>query len=123
MTSVKTFISATKPQVLFGLWLKPVEDGFAAYIINAGSVKPLKVVDDKNTENTKDDEVVDLIGSVQDSKSANTINGAKAYAKEVKKDIVGKASDAPSDLTLHGLKNYIDSKLPKQDGRRKSSKA
>ena len=60
---------------------------------------------------------------MKDSKSANTINGAKAYAKEVKRDIVGKASDAPSDLTLHGLKNYIDSKLPKQDGRRKNSKA
>ena len=123
MTSVKTFISTTKPQVLFGLWLKPVEDGFAAYIINAGTVKPLKVVDDKNTEDTKDDEVVDLIGSVKDSKSANTINGAKAYAKEIKNNLIGKASDTPSDLTLHGLKNYIDSKLPKQDVKRKNNKA
>jgi hypothetical protein len=123
MTSVKTFISTTKPQVLFGLWLKPVDDGFAAYIINSGTVKPLKVVDDKNTEDTKDDEVINLVGSVKDSKSANTINGAKAYAKEIKNNLIGKASDTPSDLTLYGLKNYIDSKLPKQDVKRKNNKA
>lgn len=123
MISVKTFISGTKPAVPFGLWLKPVDGGFAAYLINSGAVTALKVVDDKNTEDAKDDEVIDLVGSVQDTKSANTINGAKAYAKEVKKDIVGKASDTPSDLTLHGLKKYIDSKLPKQDAKRKNSKA
>ena len=120
MISVKTIISETKPNVLYGLWLKPMDGGFAAYIIESGAIKSLKLVDDKNTEDTEDDKVIDYIGSIQDSKSANTINGAKAYAKEVKKVLLGKSSDTESDLTLHGLKKYIDSKLSNQDGKRKS---
>lgn len=115
MITIKTFISKEKPTAVYGLWLKPVEKGFTIYLIENGITKSLKLVDDQNTEDTKDDEVKDLIGSVQDAKTANTINGAKAYAKDVQKEIIGSPKDDASELTLHGLKNLIEEKIIKSN--------
>lgn len=105
-----TFISETQPMVSEGLWLKLVDGGVALYLIDGGTPKPLKIVDDNSTASTQDDTVQDLIGSVEDTKTANTINGAKAYADDVKDIVTGTAEDTAEDLTLYGLKAYIDSK-------------
>ena len=114
MVGIKTFISDVKPMTLNALWLKPIEGGFAAYLINGGITQPLKLVDDNGTEDAKDDKVKDIIGSVRDEKTANTINGAKAYAKDLKKAIIGSPKDASSDLTLYGLKTLIEEKTSKK---------
>jgi hypothetical protein len=66
------------------------------------------------------DEAKSIIGSVQDEKTANTINGAKAYAKNVKKEITGNPGDASSELTLYGLKSLIEEKTSKKDYGNKS---
>ena len=92
------------------VWAKLVDGGFALYLLDGGMWKPLKLVDDKGTEDEKDDTVQNLIGSVQDKKSANTINGAKAFAKDATQKIIGTKSDEASDLTLYGLRAYIDKK-------------
>ena len=109
MVECKLIFSNTEPNVRNCIWAKPVKGGFALYM--PGIKAPLKVVDDNGTEDAEDDVVQNLVGSVQDKKSANTINGAKAYARELKKDIVGKTSDTATDLTLNGLKAYIDKKI------------
>lgn len=108
MVIVKTFISKEKPAVANGLWLKPVDGGFVVYLLSGSSVKPLKLVNGDSAQPAKEDKPIDLIGSVRDKKSANTINGAKAYAKDIKNAIIGKPEDDPSELTLNGLKALIE---------------
>lgn len=93
MKILKCGLSATAPNNV-DLWAKPVDGGFTLYIKN-GTWKPLKLVEDQNTEDTSDDIIQDLIGSVKDKKSANTINGAKAYAKDA----------------ANTIKKYVDEKL------------
>lgn len=111
MTTIKrTYVSTTQPQVQSGLWLKPVEGGYAMYFIEGNVVQPVNLVGNAEEKNN-DDIAKELIGSVQDKKSANTINGAKAYAKNVKETITGTKKDTASDLTLYGLKAYIDDKF------------
>lgn len=104
------FISDVQPAISNGLWLKLVNGGAALYLIDGGTPKPLKLVDDNGTASTQDDTAQDLVGSVEDKKTANTINGAKAYADDVKDTVTGTAEDTAEDLTLYGLKAYIDSK-------------
>jgi len=106
-----TFISDLQPAINDGLWLKVVDGGVTLYLIEGGTPKPLKLVDDNSTAKTSDDTVQDLVGSVEDEKTANTINGAKAYADDVKDTVTGTAEDTADDLTLYGLKAYIDSKV------------
>ena len=108
MVIVKTFISKDKPAVANGLWLKPVDGGFVAYLLSGSSVKPLKIIAEDNTQEEEENKPVDLVGSVRDKKSANTINGAKAYAKDIKNAIIGKPEDDSSELTLNGLKALIE---------------
>lgn len=52
------------------------------------------------------------VGSVQDDKNANTVNGAKAFATDNFSALLGTDGDswAEGDLTLYGLKKYIDNK-------------
>lgn len=102
--------STEAPNVRDCLWLKPVEGGFTLYWLE-GYWKPLKMVDDGNTSSVIDDTVQDLIGSVQDEKTANTINGAKAYAKDQADTLMGTAEDEATDMTLYGLKAYIDAQV------------
>lgn len=111
MKDLRFILSTQEPAVRDCVWCKPVEGGFALYMLQAGVMTPLKVTDDKSTASIVDDAVQDLVGSVQDEKTANTINGAKAYADDVKDTVTGTASDTSADLTLHGLKAYIDSKV------------
>ena len=115
MKKVDLYISNSAPSVSNGaVWLKPVGGGFALYVLDNGW-KPLKLVDDKNTPSEGNDTVEDakaeLIGSAQDTASANTINGAKAYATSVGAELVGDATDASSNMTLYGIKNYIDEQI------------
>jgi len=121
MTTIKrTYISDTQPAVAEGIWLKPANGGFAAYVIMSGRAVPLEIVDDNDTPAVTADDVANsvksikskLIGSVQDKKTANTINGAKAYADDQAATLLGTAQDAATDMTLYGLKAYIDSKVP-----------
>ena len=116
MITIKTVISREMPAIQSGLWLKPVEGGFAAYLIDGGIVSTLKLVDDKGTEDTKDDVVHDIIGSVQDEKTENTINGAKAYARDLSKTIKGSPNDSSSELTLYGLRSMVKEAMSKREG-------
>lgn len=115
MKKIDLYIGSSAPLVNNGAaWLKPMNGGFALYVLDNGW-KPLKLVDDKNTPSEGDDTVEDakaeLIGSVQDEASADTINGAKAYATSVGAELVGDATDASSNMTLHGIKKYIDEQI------------
>ena len=115
MKKVDLYISNSAPSVNNGTaWLKPVNGGFALYVLDNGW-KPLKLVDDKNTpsegDNTVENAKAELIGSEQDEASANTINGAKAYATSVGAELVGDATDASSNMTLYGIKAYVDEQI------------
>ena len=117
------FISDVQPPITDGLWLKVVNGKVAFYLIEGGNPKPLQPVDDNNTTTPQDDTLAettkkvktDLIGSALDAKTANTINGAKTYAKDQADTLKGTAEDTAADLTLYGLKAYIDSKVPAQE--------
>lgn len=115
MKKIDLYIGSNAPSVNNGAaWLRPVNGGFALYVLDNGW-KPLKLVDDKNTPSEGDDTVEDvkteLIGGAQDEASANTINGAKAYATSVGAELVGDATDASSNMTLYGIKKYIDEQI------------
>lgn len=105
------YLSKEQPGVANGLWLKPVTGGYAAYLIDAGNITALKLVDDNGTASTADDTVQDLIGKDTDKKTANTINGAKAYAKDQADTLMGTAEDEATDMTLYGLKAYVDAQI------------
>ena len=107
----KIYVNDEQPQVHEGLWLKKVDGGFSLYLIEGGNANPLKLVDDNSTATPSDDTVQDLIGSVQDESTANTINGAKNYADEAVGTVVGTADDTAEDMTLYGLKAYIDAQI------------
>lgn len=110
MQILKPVFSENPPSVRDALWIKPVQDGFEAYILNGGKWVPQKIgneVPALNTEGLK----AEIVGSVKDKKSANTINGAKKYAEDVMEAVVGKASDTSADMTLHGLKAYVDEQM------------
>lgn len=111
MLRLNVIISGEAPSVRNSLWLKPVDGGFTIYALFNRKWQPLKIVDDGGTSKVNDDVVQDLIGSVQDESSANTINGAKAYAAACCTELVGDATDATSNMTLYGLKNYIDAQI------------
>lgn len=115
MKKIDLFISPTAPTVRSGAaWLKPVNGGFALYILDGGW-KPLVLVNDNNTPSEGDDIVQDLIGTAEDDKNANTINGAKAYADDITQasyaEVLGDPTDAASNMTLYGLKAYIDGQI------------
>ena len=115
-----TFVSEMQPAISNGLWLKVVGGKVALYLIEAGTPKPLQLVDDNSTATPLDDTIAettkkvksDLVGKSTDAKTANTINGAKTYAKDQADTLLGTAEDASTEMTLYGLKAYIDSKVP-----------
>lgn len=119
-----TFVSEVQPSVSDGLWLKVVNGKVALYLIEAGTPKPLQLMDDNDTASSQDDLLAettkkvktDLVGKSNDTKTADTIKGAKAYAKDQADALKGTAEDTAADLTLYGLKAYIDSKVPAQVG-------
>jgi hypothetical protein len=114
-----TFVSDVKPQIQDGLWLKVIDGGVALYLIENGSEKPLKVVEDTGTAISVDDIVADtaskvksdLVGKDTDTKTSDTINGAKKYAEDQASAILGTAEDESTDMTLYGLKAYVDSQI------------
>ena len=108
MQILKPVLSENPPMVKDALWIKPVQGGFEAYVLIGGSWVSQKAgaaaIDTTDLKS-------EIIGSVKDKKSANTINGAKKYAEDVKEAVVGKASDTSTDMTLHGLKSYVDEQM------------
>ena len=117
-----TFVSELQPAVSDGLWLKVIGGKVALYLIEAGTPKPLQLVDNNNTAASQDDTIAettkkvksDLVGKSTDAKTADTINGAKTYAKDQANSLLGTAEDTATEMTLYGLKAYIDSKVPGQ---------
>ena len=88
-----------------------MDGGFVLYLLLGGTWTPLKLVDTNDTPSIADDTIQNLVGSVQDDGSANTINGAKAYAEAIGTELVGDPTDAATNMTLYGLKNYIDAQI------------
>ena len=111
MKKLTTILSNTAPNVRDALWLKPVSGGFTLYALFNGCWQPLKLVDDNSTPSDGDDTVQDLIGSTEDAKTADTINGAKAFAQDQAEALKGTSSDESTDMTLYGLKAYIDEQI------------
>lgn len=111
MVKLTPIISDTAPSQKNVLWIKPVSGGFTLYIKDSGRWLAMKQMDDQGTSQLVDDTVQNLVGSVQDTKTANTINGAKAYAKDAADAVVGTSSDTSSDMTLNGLKAYVDEQI------------
>ena len=117
------FVSEVQPPISDGLWLKVINGQVAFYLIEAGTAKPLQPVDDNSTATPQDDTIAEttkkmkktLIGKSDDAKTADTINGAKTYAKDQANTLLGTAEDTAADMTLYGLKAYIDSKVPSQE--------
>lgn len=117
---IDLYISKEAPQVKKGAaWLKPVTGGFALYVLNNGW-EPLKLVDDKGTVSEGDDTVAEatsalkseLIGTTEDTYTANTINGAKATANDIALGLLGtEGVDDTATPTLWGLKKYIDDQI------------
>lgn len=113
------FVSDVQPPVSDGLWFKMINGKVALYLIEGGNPKPLQLVDDKNTTKPQDDTLAeaaakvktDLVGTALDAGTADTINGAKAYAAGKASDIIGDAEDTAEDMTLYGLKAYIDAQI------------
>lgn len=105
------FISDVQPPIKEGLWLKVTSEGVILYFIEAGTPKPLKLVDDQGTASVIDDTIQNLVGSVSDAKTDNTINGAKAYAKNQADTLKGASGDESSEMTLYGLKAYVDEQI------------
>ena len=89
MKLYKLAFSKEAPSIKDAVWAAPVEGGFALYLCDSGTWKPLKVMDDKGTVSTADDIVHDAVTS-----AVNTIKG--------------KSNDDKTKLTLYGLKAYID---------------
>lgn len=110
MKKVNAYISKEAPSGVGGIWFQPVDGGYVLRVFDGGW-KNLKLVDEGATSQLNDDKVQDLIGSVQDEKTANTINGAKAYTDSAVNDVIGTKQDTSSDMTLNGLKAYIDEQI------------
>lgn len=110
MKYLKVVCSNTAPGVKDALWLKPIDGGFALYALNGGW-KPVKAESVEEPVDNSEEIAQSLIGSVQDKKAANTINGAKAYADDAVSALKGKSNDASTKLTLNGLKKYIDEQI------------
>lgn len=111
MKEYKLIFSSKEPNTRNCVWAKPVNGGFALYMLQDGIMTPLKVMDDKDTSSIADDVIQDLVGKSTDAKTADTINGAKTYAKDQADTLLGTEEDTASDMTLYGLKAYIDSKV------------
>ena len=111
MKNFKIVASHEAPSQKDVLWARPIGDSFVLYLLESGVWKPLKLADDNSTQSIVDDTVQNLVGSVQDESTANTINGAKTYADEAAEAVVGTADDTAADMTLYGLKAYIDAQL------------
>jgi hypothetical protein len=109
MKKVDAYISKNAPGKA-GIWLQPVDGGYVLRVFDGGW-KNLKLIDEGATSQLNDDKVQDLIGSVQDDRSANTINGAKATANYFAGQVLGTDGDTSSDMTLYGLKAYIDEQI------------
>ena len=107
MKNLKVVISSEAPTQKDTIWVKPVTSGFALYLLDAGVWKPMKLVDDQNTQSTIDDTVQNLVGSAGDASTANTINGAKAYADAAAGALLGTPEDTGEEMTLYGLKAYF----------------
>lgn len=110
MTKLIPILSNEAPAQRNALWIKPVAGGFALYLMEGGKWLPQKQMDDNGTTKIIDDTVQDLVGQDKDSKSKNTIYGAKNFAKDQADALKGTSSDTSADLTLYGLKAYIDEK-------------
>lgn len=115
-----TFISDVQPPVSDCLWLKLEDDGVSLFLVEAGTPKPLKL-SNSNSNDTVEKSIEEikksLIGAVLDNKTADTINGAKAYTEDRIEAIKGTSKDNYKTLTLYGLKAYIDNKVSKKSSK------
>lgn len=111
MKALIPIISNEAPSQKNALWIKPVAGGFALYVMDGNKWLAQKQMDDNGTSKTTDDTVQNLVGKAQDSKTKNTIYGAKNYAKDQADALMGTESDTAEEMTLYGLKAYIDAQI------------
>lgn len=110
MIRLVPILSDTAPAQRDALWIKPVAGGFTMYMMDGGVWRAFKSTEEKEAPKAPEIDVKAIVGKTQDSKSKNTIYGAKNYAKDQAENLRGSASDTSADLTLYGLKAYIDEK-------------
>ena len=130
MKILKVALSVNEPQTRDVLWLRPVGDAFALYVLDGGW-KALKLVDNNSTSSTSDDTVIESKNKADKVKSATngnlaalnsngnlTDSGKKASdfdaagaASAAKSSLLGTAGDSKDAMTLYGLKAYIDDAL------------
>lgn len=89
----RTYISSEQPEVMEGLWLKPVSGGFAAYKIENGNAEPMKLVDDNNTQKPDDDTPINVKNKADKVSSATNNNFAALNSNGNLKDSGKSASD------------------------------
>ena len=89
MQKLDLYISSEAPHVRNAAWLKPVGTGFVLNVLFNGEWRTLIPSNGEGTKVNLEEISTQLIGSVQDGKNANTINGAKAFAKAVEKSVKG----------------------------------
>ncbi len=56
----KIVISRTEPDSTNVLWIKPIKGGVCFYAFYMGTWNTLKIMNDKGTPSTEDDEIVDI---------------------------------------------------------------
>lgn len=96
-----------------GLWAKPVEGGFALYLLHAGKWQPLKLVSDGETSLISDDEVLDLESKIVNaftigvttSKTGASDSDITAMVTALKSamgmDFYGLMSEGPINFDFH----------------------
>lgn len=66
MVIEKIVLSESQPESQFVLWVRPVKEGYAAYVYGKRGWHPLKDIADNGTVTTDDDELIDLSDVMKD---------------------------------------------------------
>lgn len=117
MKICKLAISNEAPSLRDAMWAKPISGGFALYLLDGGTWKPVKVMDDNSTPQTGDDTAINVKNKADKVSGATNGNLASLNSKGNLQDSgkalsdlapMGTEDDSYDDLTLLGVKKYVD---------------
>ena len=81
MKSSKIIIANEAPSVRDAIWAKPVDGGYALYLLENGTWKPIKTMDDNDTASLIDDAVNESTSSLKKYADTAYINSG-TFAKK-----------------------------------------